>query len=59
MHRQIFDAIRNNNINLIKTLISNNLIIENDTNSACALKLAVCYKNLEILKYLVERGADK
>lgn len=58
-YTDIFEASKNGNLALVKTLISKDININAfDENGSTALQLASGNGHLDIVKYLVENGVD-
>ena len=55
----IIHAVKQKRPKCIKTLLSNNALIIENANAQYPLNVAVQYKNVEITKILLERGAEK
>lgn len=58
--QEIFDAVKEGNLTKVKELIENNNEVLNarNTNQSTPLHIAVSVSNIEIAKYLIEKGAD-
>ncbi len=54
----LFKAIANNNLNVLKLLIGNNINVNYTSNNTSAIMLSIYYSNFEAFKILYENGAN-